>query len=156
MVASPAPLFCPPPCRLKHRSLVQNAPSENKDRRCIPESGHRTVILTAWSARQLRGRPGPTSRAGRAMSALPPKADMCGATSDVRFGPIADTHSITSSARARNAGCTVTPIAPAVFTLMTNSNLVGCSTGISAGFVPFRILSAISAALPNNAGKFGP
>jgi hypothetical protein len=24
------------------------------------------------------------------MSALPPKADMCGATSDVRFGPIAD------------------------------------------------------------------
>ena len=26
-----------------------------------------------------------------AMSALPPKADMCGATGDVRFGPIADT-----------------------------------------------------------------
>jgi hypothetical protein len=25
-----------------------------------------------------------------AMSALPPKADMCGATRDVRFGPIAD------------------------------------------------------------------
>jgi len=24
------------------------------------------------------------------MSALPPKADMCGATTDVRFGPIAD------------------------------------------------------------------
>jgi hypothetical protein len=24
------------------------------------------------------------------MSALPPKADMCGATMDVRFGPIAD------------------------------------------------------------------
>ena len=24
------------------------------------------------------------------MSALPPKADMCGATSDVRFGPKAD------------------------------------------------------------------
>jgi hypothetical protein len=28
------------------------------------------------------------------MSALPPKADMCGATTDVRFGPIADMHSI--------------------------------------------------------------
>jgi hypothetical protein len=26
----------------------------------------------------------------KAMSALPPKADMCGATGDVRFGPIAD------------------------------------------------------------------
>jgi hypothetical protein len=25
----------------------------------------------------------------KGMSALPPKADMCGATSDVRFGPIA-------------------------------------------------------------------
>ena len=28
-----------------------------------------------------------------AMSALPPKADMCGATRDVRFGPIADMNS---------------------------------------------------------------
>ena len=26
------------------------------------------------------------------MSALPPKADMCGATRDVRFGPKADIH----------------------------------------------------------------
>jgi len=26
----------------------------------------------------------------KAMSALPPKADMCGATGDVRFGPKAD------------------------------------------------------------------
>src|SRR5262245_53036349 len=26
----------------------------------------------------------------KAMSALPPKADMCGALADVRFGPIAD------------------------------------------------------------------
>jgi hypothetical protein len=35
------------------------------------------------------------------MSALPPKADMCGATGDVRYGPIADIscYSITSSAR---------------------------------------------------------
>src|SRR5262245_29444917 len=33
-------------------------------------------------------RPGPT------MSALPPKADMCGATRDVRFGPKADMPSL--------------------------------------------------------------
>src|SRR5262249_35137585 len=39
------------------------------------------------------------------MSALPPKADMCSALGDVRFGPIADSctaakgYSITSSAR---------------------------------------------------------
>jgi hypothetical protein len=29
----------------------------------------------------------------KAMSALPPKADMCGATRDVCFGPIADSRS---------------------------------------------------------------
>jgi hypothetical protein len=31
-----------------------------------------------------------TFRVARAMSALPPKADMCGAARDVRYGPIAD------------------------------------------------------------------
>jgi hypothetical protein len=31
-----------------------------------------------------------TSALQKGMSALLPKADMCGATSDVRFGPIAD------------------------------------------------------------------
>ena len=31
-----------------------------------------------------------TFRSAISMSALPPKADMCGATRDVRFGPIAD------------------------------------------------------------------
>src|SRR5512133_1255606 len=51
------------------------------------------------------------------------------------------THSITSSARASNDGGTVRPSALAVVRLMMRSNLVGCSTGISAGFVPRRILS---------------
>ena len=32
----------------------------------------------------------------QAMSALPPKADMCGATTNVCFGPIADIESITT------------------------------------------------------------
>src|SRR5262245_48542898 len=50
-------------------------------------------------------------------------------------------HSITSSARASNVGGTVMPSALAVVRLMTRSNLVGCSTGISAGFAPRRILS---------------
>src|SRR6476661_2471534 len=43
-------------------------------------------------------------------------------------------HSITSSARASNAGDTVSPIAFAVLRLMTSSNLVGCSTGNWPGF----------------------
>src|SRR5262249_6483504 len=50
-------------------------------------------------------------------------------------------HSITSSARARREGGTVRPSALAVVRLMTRSNLVGCSTGRSAGFAPRRILS---------------
>jgi hypothetical protein len=32
----------------------------------------------------------PTSATQKVMSALPPKADMCGARTHVRFGPIAD------------------------------------------------------------------
>jgi hypothetical protein len=35
------------------------------------------------------------------MSALPPKADMCGAIRDVRFGPIADILQIIRSSRQR-------------------------------------------------------
>ena len=50
-------------------------------------------------------------------------------------------HSITSSARASSVGGTVRPSALAVVRLMTRSNLVGCSTGMSAGFAPRRILS---------------
>ena len=34
----------------------------------------------------------PSGDEPRAMSALLPKADMCGATRDVRYGPIADIH----------------------------------------------------------------
>ena len=49
-------------------------------------------------------------------------------------------YSITLSARASNAGETVTPIASAVLRLMTNSNLVGCSTGTSATLTPWNSL----------------
>jgi hypothetical protein len=42
-------------------------------------------------------------------------------------------YSITSSACASNEGGTVNPSASAVLRLITNSNLVGCSTGRSAG-----------------------
>src|SRR5262249_39840343 len=50
-------------------------------------------------------------------------------------------HSITSSARVRSVGAISMPIAFAVFRLITISNLVGCSTGMSPGFAPRRILS---------------
>src|SRR5215475_14211993 len=54
-------------------------------------------------------------------------------------------HSITSSARASSVGGTSSPSALAVLTLMTRSNLVGCSTGMSPGFAPRRILSTMPA-----------
>src|SRR5262245_57612685 len=65
-------------------------------------------------------------------------------------------HSITSSARASSAGGMSSPSAFAVTKFTTRSNLVGCSTGMSAGFAPRRILSTTSAARRNRSGKFGP
>src|SRR5665213_109088 len=53
---------------------------------------------------------------------------------------IGEPHSMTSSACASSTCGTVRPSALAVFRLMTNSNLVGCWTGRSAGLAPFRTL----------------
>src|SRR5262245_13690452 len=49
------------------------------------------------------------------------------------------THSITSSALASSVGGTVRPSILAVSALMTNSNLLDCMTGRSAGFAPLRM-----------------
>src|SRR5262245_26414532 len=82
------------------------------------------------------------------MSALLPKADMCGANEHVRYGPIADIsrYSITSSARDSSDGGIVIPSAFAVLLLMTNSNRVACRNGKSVGRAPFRIFTTCSAA----------
>jgi hypothetical protein len=48
-------------------------------------------------------------------------------------------HSITSSAVASSLSGMVRPSAFAVLRLTTNSNLVACCTGISAGFSPFSM-----------------
>src|ERR1700716_988173 len=56
-------------------------------------------------------------------------------------------YSIITSARASSVGGTSIPSALAVFILMINSKWVGCSTGRSAGWAPFRILSTYTAAL---------
>ena len=55
-------------------------------------------------------------------------------------------HLMTRSARASTFGGIVTPICLAVLRLTRNSNFVGCSTGMSAGLAPLRILSTKSAA----------
>jgi hypothetical protein len=71
----------------------------------------------------------------RAMSALPPKADMCIATSDVRFGPKADSctaakqslfdHLVGAVEQRRG---TVKPSVLAILRLMINSKVAGRST----------------------------
>src|SRR5262245_18089429 len=50
-------------------------------------------------------------------------------------------HSITRSARSRSVCGIVSPSAFAVLRLMTSANLVGCSTGRSAGLAPLRMRS---------------
>src|SRR5262249_53272551 len=69
---------------------------------------------------------------------------------------LAPLHSITSSAVASSEVGTSMPSALAVVRLTTRSNLVGCSTGRSAGFTPRKILSTRSPARRNKSGKFGP
>src|SRR5262249_28012897 len=53
---------------------------------------------------------------------------------------VAALHSITSSARASSIGGMSRLSERAVCKLRTNSNLVDCRTGRSAGFVPLRML----------------
>ena len=74
----------------------------------------------------------------------PLKADIGVMHRRVSFGPEADIsagHSMTTSARMRNAWEIASPSALAVFRFTTSSILVGSSTGRSAGFAPLRILS---------------
>ena len=51
------------------------------------------------------------------------------------------TYSITSSARRKMEVGKSMPSALAVLRLTTDLNLVTCSTGMSLGFAPFKILS---------------
>jgi hypothetical protein len=78
----------------------------------------------------------------QAMSAITPKADMCGATGDVRFGPKADIALFDHLIGARKElGGIVMPRALAVLRLMASSYLLGACTGKLAGFSPLRIRS---------------
>src|SRR5262249_17039066 len=98
------------------------------------------------------------------MSALPPKADIGGASTDVRYVPKADImrcgeirrYSITSSARASNVGGMVNSSALAVVRLINSSNFVGNSIGKSPGLAPLRILSTKLAVRRQLSRKFVP
>jgi hypothetical protein len=66
------------------------------------------------------------------------------------------TYSMTSFASASSLSGIVKPSALAVLRLMANSNFVGCSTGMSAGFAPRKILLTTSAARRNKSVKSAP
>src|SRR5262245_22186830 len=55
---------------------------------------------------------------------------------------LAALHSITSSAIASTPAGISRPSMRAVWWLMTSSNLVGCTTGVSADFAPLRMRAA--------------
>src|SRR5262249_39141965 len=57
-----------------------------------------------------------------------------------RSRPCSASYLISLVALANTSGGIASPICFAVLRLITNSNLVGCSTGRSAGLAPFRIL----------------
>jgi hypothetical protein len=67
-----------------------------------------------------------------------------------------DFYLITLSARTSTLGGIVKPICFAAFKLMMNSNFFGCSTGRSAGYAPFKILSTYVAARLHKSAKFVP
>src|SRR6202022_3927124 len=65
-------------------------------------------------------------------------------------------YSITLSARSTRPAGTSCPIVLAVFKFITRSKVVGCSTGISAGFAPLSILATIRARSLKSSTKRGP
>jgi hypothetical protein len=75
-------------------------------------------------------------------------ADIVCESDHVRNVPDAEvlSYSITSSALAKSEGGTDKPIDPAALRLIVSLNREGCSTGRSAGFAPFNILSVYAAA----------
>src|SRR4029077_17475905 len=81
-------------------------------------------------------------RSRAAVSALQALAPFSYSTLDFRYY----SHLITRSALTSTFGEIVRPICLAALRLIISSNLVGCSTGRSAGLAPFKILSTYVAA----------
>src|SRR5262249_34766062 len=80
----------------------------------------------------------------------------CGRRAAEQCDEVAPFPSITAFARASRLSGIVVPSALAVLRLMTRSNSIGCSIGISAGFAPRSILSTRSAARRHMLSQFGP
>jgi hypothetical protein len=93
-------------------------------------AGSRTTILRSPAGERLA-----------AKWPCPPEA-VIAVAANLRCNKRLEAYSITSSARASSIGGISRPSDLAVLRLITNSYLVDCITGRSAGLVPFRILPA--------------
>src|SRR5262245_48871927 len=105
-----------------------------------------------------RNRPTPQSLPGFLAQALEESVfDHIASLSEASVHDGAALHySITSSASASSFSGTVSPSALAVLRLIANSNLVGCSTGSSAGLAPCRIRCTYQAPRLNRSGRGVP
>src|SRR5215813_690592 len=159
---------CPPsdrPARRRNRhSSPSCPPSSDRQNRCSYPRYSRDpaslVQMLGWATTRSR----PSSLPKRfSPAAAPRRGSSQGArskqqkqwrffSSSLGHSTFVTSYLITLSARASTAGGIVRPICFAVFRLITNSNFVGCSTGSSAGFAPFRILSTYVAARRNKSG----
>src|SRR5262245_3866818 len=71
------------------RPIVLTSPMDGSPQCGLLRQNHPMALLMPQSGRRPQHQK-QTFAVQQPMSALPPKADMCGATRDVRFGPIAD------------------------------------------------------------------
>src|SRR3954453_576634 len=126
-LTSPASPACPNP----HSVLRHHSPAALLSR----------YLLTRFRALALFGR----RSAERVVSSRRRAAENL-TTSGCEQMQHGDPYSITSSAATWSVTGTVMPRACAVLRLITSSNCVGCRTGISAGFDPFRICPMYSPA----------
>src|SRR5215471_11924504 len=139
-LATPATPRAPPGARAStssDRSTAASAASFNP----VPLQTAKVVLGRVLIKSRLVQRPG-SIRFG----------PLCGLKSDISRGPRSaisgreqsqqnPLYSITSSASESRLSEILMPSASAVLRLITVSNLVGCSTGRSAGFAPLRIFA---------------
>src|SRR6516162_1194805 len=92
-------------------------------------------------ARSVFGRRSIHDRNHRHRRLLRPRRERPCRRSAEQRDELAPVHSITSSASESRLSEILMPSASAVLRLITVSNLVGCSTGRSAGFAPLRIFA---------------
>jgi hypothetical protein len=120
---------------LRSTMKTVSAPASRSFRGSLPHPTHSLCTLRVRRHRRLTQH----SLPGRPATALPgPDLHRLIAPA----WPGAFLHSITSSAVASKVGGTARPSALAALALITSSNLIGCSTGRSEGWVPPRTLPA--------------